>query len=94
MNWKIVSCISTPIIINNKLFGMMNIDSDEKDIFNEDDIDIMNYMKYQIENTISTHNLYNEIMYLSKYDKLTNIYNRRSFEEIFDKVLSKALRLQ
>ncbi|SDO63620.1 sensor domain-containing diguanylate cyclase [Clostridium gasigenes] len=91
-DWKIVSCISTPIIINNKLFGMMNIDSDEKDIFNEDDIDIMNYMKYQIENTISTHNLYNEIMYLSKYDKLTNIYNRRSFEEIFDKVLSEALR--
>ena len=91
-DWKIVSCISTPIIINNKLFGMINIDSDQKDIFNEDDIDIMNYMKYQIENTISTHNLYNEIMYLSKYDKLTNIYNRRSFEEIFDKVLSEALR--
>ncbi|MBU3136206.1 diguanylate cyclase [Clostridium gasigenes] len=91
-DWKIVSCISTPIIINNKLFGMMNIDSDKKDIFNQDDIDIMNYMKYQIENTISTHNLYNEIMYLSKYDKLTNIYNRRSFEEIFDKVLSEALR--
>lgn len=87
-DWTIVSSISTPIIINNKLFGMLNIDSDKLDTFNEDDIYIMNYMKNQIENAIHTHNLYNEVMYLSKYDKLTNIYNRGSFEEVFDKILN------
>ena len=90
--WEIKSSISTPIIIKNKLFGMLNIDSNENDTFNEDDIDIMNYMKHQIENAICTHNLYNEITYLYRYDKLTNIYNRRCFEEIFDKILSKAIR--
>lgn len=91
-DWTIVSSISTPIIINNKLFGMLNIDSDKLDTFNEDDIYIMNYMKNQIENAIHTHNLYNEVMYLSKYDKLTNIYNRGSFEEVFDKVLNDSLK--
>jgi len=91
-DWKIQSSISTPIIIENKLYGFLNIDSNEKNIFNNDDIDIMDYMKHQIESAVSTHNLYNEIIYLSKYDKLTNIYNRRSFEEIFDKTLKKALR--
>ena len=90
--WEIKSAISTPIMINNKLYGFLNIDSNEKSTFNEDDIDIMNYMKRQIEGAICTHNLYNEIIYLSKYDKLTNIYNRRSFEEIFDKTLNKAQR--
>jgi len=91
-DWKIKSSISTPIIIEDRLYGFLNIDSNKKNTFNEDDIDIMNYMKHQIESAISTHNLYNEIIYLSKYDKLTNIYNRRSFEEIFDKTLKKSLR--
>ncbi len=91
-NFKIKTSISTPIIINNKLFGLLNIDSDKKDIFNQDDIDIMNYMKRKIENAIETLNLYNEKIYLSKYDELTNLYNRRSFEEIFDKILKSALK--
>lgn len=91
-NFKIKTSISTPIIINNKLFGFLNIDSDKKDIFNQDDVDLMNYMKQKIENAIKTLNLYNEIIYLSKYDELTNLYNRRSFEELFDKILKAALK--
>lgn len=91
-NFKIKTSISTPIMINNKLFGLLNIDSDEEGNFDEDDIDIMNYMKQKIENVIRTLNLYNEITYLSKYDELTNLYNRRSFEEIFDKILKAALK--
>lgn len=90
--WRIVTSISTPIIIDDKLFGMINIDSDKKGTFDEDDIYIMNYMKQQIENSIRTLNLYNEIIYLSKYDKLTNIYNRRSFEELFDRILSDSIK--
>jgi diguanylate cyclase (GGDEF)-like protein/PAS domain S-box-containing protein len=91
-NWEIKSAISTPIMLNNRLYGFLNIDSDEKNTFDEDDIDIMNYMKNQIESAIRTHNLYDEVMYLSKYDKLTNVYNRRTFEELFDKTLNKATR--
>jgi diguanylate cyclase (GGDEF)-like protein/PAS domain S-box-containing protein len=91
-NWEIKSSISTPIMIDNKLYGFINIDSSKKDTFNEDDIDIMNYMKHQIETAIVTHDLYDEMIYLSQYDKLTNIYNRRTFEDLFDKTLNKATR--
>lgn len=83
--WSIKSCISTPIIINQKLYGMLNIDSDCVNAFVQEDIQILQYMKSQIEVAINKHNLYKEIIYLSKYDKLTNLYNRNYFEEMFNK---------
>ena len=44
----------------------------------------MCYLKNQIELGIAKYALYEETVYLSRYDKLTNIYNRRYFEELFN----------
>ncbi|MBV7274629.1 diguanylate cyclase [Clostridium sp. PL3] len=85
--WTIKSCISTPIIIDGKLYGMLNIDSDREHAFAEEDTQIAQYMKNQIEIAISKHNLYEQIVYLSKYDKLTGFYNRNYFEEIIEKCI-------
>lgn len=82
-NWSINSSISTPIIINKKLYGMINIDSNNKNVFTEEDVQIMEYMKSQIEIALNKHNLYEQTIYLSKYDKLTNLYNRSYFDELF-----------
>ncbi|MEL7597349.1 MAG: GGDEF domain-containing protein, partial [Clostridiaceae bacterium] len=43
----------------------------------------------QIEIAISKHKLYEETIYLSRYDKLTNIYNRRYFEELIYEYIHK-----
>jgi diguanylate cyclase (GGDEF)-like protein/PAS domain S-box-containing protein len=83
--WSIKASISTPIIINQKLYGMLNIDSNRINAFVEEDAQILQYMKSQIEIAINKHNLYKETIYLSKYDKLTNLYNRSYFEEMFNK---------
>lgn len=80
---NISSIIATPLIINNKLYGILNIDSSNKDGFTEDDLELMDYIKYQVEISITNHTMYEKIIYLSRYDKLTNIYNRRYFESIF-----------
>lgn len=83
--WEVKSCISTPIIIDEKLYGMINIDNNHIDAFTEEDAQIMQYMKSQVEIALSKHKLYEEIIYLSKYDKLTNLYNRTYFDEMFIK---------
>jgi diguanylate cyclase (GGDEF)-like protein len=49
-------------------------------------------LKNQLEIGIAKHRLYEETVYLSRYDKLTNVYNRRYFEELFNIVLAKAKR--
>lgn len=84
-NWYINSCISAPIIIDNKLYGMLNIDSNKLNAFSEEDLEIMEYLRAQIEISITKHKLYEEIIYFSKYDNLTNIYNRKAFKDIFNK---------
>ncbi|MGH4119247.1 sensor domain-containing diguanylate cyclase [Clostridium sp.] len=90
--WDIKSCISAPIIIENKLYGMINVDSKCADVFSEEDLVSMEHFRSQIEIAISKQKLYEETIYLSRYDKLTNVFNRRYFEEMFDLYFNKALR--
>ncbi len=91
-SWDIKSCISSPIMIENKLYGMVNVDSNYTNAFNEEDLGSMEHLRSQIEIAISKHKLYEETIYLSRYDKLTNIYNRRYFEELFELHFNKAIR--
>lgn len=83
--------ISSPLIINNKLVGLLCIDGDEHDIFTEHDVYIMDYISKQISNVINNQRLYNEIFYLSRYDNLTNFLNRNSFEDEANKLLANKL---
>lgn len=79
---KIKSTISAPIIIDGELYGFLNIDSMYDDIFTEGDLELMEYMRNQAFSAITKHKLYKEILYLSRYDKLTNLYNRSYFEQL------------
>lgn len=79
---KIKSSLSSPIIINGKLYGFLNIDSIYNNIFNQGDLELMEYMRNQVALSITKHKLYEEILYLSRYDKLTNVYNRSYFEQL------------
>ncbi|MCY6370099.1 diguanylate cyclase domain-containing protein [Clostridium ganghwense] len=86
----IKSTISAPIIIEGQLYGFINLDSVRNYVYDETHLEIMEYMRHQIEIAISKHKLYEETIYLSRYDKLTNVYNRRYFEELIDKSIHKS----
>ncbi|WP_099189292.1 sensor domain-containing diguanylate cyclase [Tepidibacter mesophilus] len=87
--FKVKSSISSPIIINGQLYGLIGIDSKYNYAFDEIDIELMEYMRNQISIAIGKHTLYEETVYLSRYDKLTNVYNRRYFEKILDIYINK-----
>lgn len=86
---KVESSISTPILLDNRLYGLINIDSTQNNAFDESDLEVMEYFKKQIELGIAKYALYEETVYLSRYDKLTNVFNRRYFEELFNMALIK-----
>jgi diguanylate cyclase (GGDEF)-like protein/PAS domain S-box-containing protein len=90
--YNVKSCISAPIMIENKLYGLVNVDSNYTNVFSDEDLGSLEHLRSQIEIAISKHKLYEETIYLSRYDKLTNIFNRRYFEEIFEVYFNKALR--
>ncbi|QZY55837.1 sensor domain-containing diguanylate cyclase [Crassaminicella profunda] len=89
---SIKSIISAPITIEEKFYGFLNVDSINNHAFDEEDLEIMEYMRSQIEIAISKHRLYERSIYLSRYDELTNIYNRSYFEELFESYIKKAIR--
>nr|WP_272508954.1 sensor domain-containing diguanylate cyclase [Clostridium ganghwense] len=91
---KIKSTISAPIFIERQLYGFVNVDSIYNYAFDQTDLEVMEYMRNQIEIAISKHKLYEEIVYLSRFDKLTNVYNRRYFEELFDTCVNKTNELE
>lgn len=89
---SIKSTISVPIYYEGSLFGMVNIDSVEKNAFDDDDVKSMKFIRNNVEIAVSNHLLYKEKAFLAKYDQLTGLYNRYYFEESFLKLKDRALR--
>ncbi len=88
--FTIKSVMSAPIIIEGALYGFVNMDSKHNHVFDEEDLEIMEYMRNQIEIAINKHKLYEETIHLSRYDELTKVYNRRYFEEMLSTHIDKA----
>lgn len=81
------SAISAPILIDGVLYGMINVDSGRADAFRDEDLLLMGYFASQIGAVIRNHQLLDKFLYLSQYDKLTNVFNRSYFEEAFQQQL-------
>lgn len=88
----IQSTISTPIYLEGKFWGMLCIDSTEKNAFSTDDIITMEFLKSHIENALINHFLYQEKNYNALHDTLTNLYNRRHLEEYAKQTIERAKR--
>jgi len=87
-NFAIRSEVTSPLYINGELVGLLCVDGDENDIFSEQDIYTLDYMSNQISIVINNQKLYGEILYLSRYESLTHMLNRDSFEREAEKLLS------
>lgn len=90
----IEASLSAPIIIDGNLYGMINIDSTHMNAFNNEDLVIMEYFSNQISIAIKNHQLIEKTLTLSRYDSLTNAYNRCYFEELLNKAYKRALRYE
>ena len=90
----IKSSLSAPIFFHGKLYGTINIDSIEKQAFDQYDVQSLQFIRNSIEVAITNRLLYEEKAYLSKYDQTTGLHNRHFFEEHSEYVLKRAIRYQ
>ncbi|HKL11812.1 MAG TPA: sensor domain-containing diguanylate cyclase [Clostridia bacterium] len=86
------STISSPLFIDGKLYGMINVDSTRKNAFDEGSLRLMNYFTIQAEFAIKNRNRIEHFYHLSRYDTLTNVYNRRYFRDIVEMDIQKSAR--
>ena len=87
--FQIQSSISAPIFIEGELYGLINVDSDQANVFQEEDREVMEFIRGQIEGVINRKRLYEQSQRMSHFDLLTQIYNRRAFEKALDQAIEK-----
>ncbi|KRQ87709.1 putative diguanylate cyclase YeaP [Caloramator mitchellensis] len=81
--------ISAPIYIDGDFYGVINLDNNiREDAFNKRDIILLKYIVIQLEAAIKIVKLMNELKFISSYDHLTGLLNRRKFEELLNDLLS------
>ncbi len=85
--FMIRSSISAPVFIEGELYGLINVDSDQAGVFKEEDREVMEFIRGQIEGVINRKRLYEQSQQLSYFDLLTQIHNRRAFEKALDKAM-------
>lgn len=88
-SFLIRSSISAPVFIEGELYGLINVDSDQTGVFKEDDREVMEFIRGQIEGVINRKRLYEQSERLSHFDLLTQIHNRRAFEKALNQAIKE-----
>ncbi|MDP3386163.1 MAG: diguanylate cyclase [Eubacteriales bacterium] len=91
-NEFIQSTIIAPIYVDQELYGVVSLDSLHISNFDDNDEKVMAFIQSNIEIAITKHLMFEKTLYLSRYDGLTDLYNRNYFEEFFITHREKALR--
>ena len=86
------SALTAPLYVNDAFWGILSVDSDTPDAFDEDDIKVMQFIQNHMEIAVNRHLSAEERNYLLQYDSLTHLYNRTFFEELFQQIMEKAAR--
>jgi len=84
--------LCSPIIVEGEVIGLMNLDSTLLGAFDSADLALSEYMREQLEIALTRRKLYDKVVYLSRHDELTGLYNRRFFEEYAERTLKRSKR--
>lgn len=79
------STLTCPIYIKKELFGILCFDSEEKNAFTQQDLELLELIKTNVETMLTSHQMQMEILRLSHTDMLTGLYNRTYLKEFLRK---------
>jgi diguanylate cyclase (GGDEF)-like protein len=89
---KTRSEVCFPLLIGDRLIGVLDVESSQKDGFAQDTIRLLSSLSAQIAIAIDNARLYAETKKLSLTDPLTQLSNRRSFDIFIDAEIRRAER--
>lgn len=78
---QIRATFSSPIRIDGKLYGMLNLDSSKVGAFNDYDRNLVSILTHEASNAIALYQKSQQISRLANFDSLTGLYNRKNFED-------------
>lgn len=89
-----ISCtISAPLYIDDKLIGLLNVDSHKKGyVFSRKELNLMNLIKSELQIAIKSAFNQSKLKYMASYDELTGLMNRRSLDKSLNQELERIKR--
>jgi len=84
------SNITSPINVDGKLYGLISIDSADKNGFDDIDLNLIDFLRGKIEISINRFKELSQVIEKSQKDELTGVYNRRFFNEIMQSLIRES----
>ncbi|OHB33144.1 MAG: hypothetical protein A2X84_00715 [Desulfuromonadaceae bacterium GWC2_58_13] len=91
-NATIGSLLSLPMVVKNELLGVVNLHKNAEDGFSDREIRLAQAVAGQAAMAIENARLYNRTREMSNTDPLTQLANRRHFQNVLEKEIAEALR--
>lgn len=88
------SFVSVPLKYKRDILGVMNCSRTAKNGFTEDEIRLITLVANQIALSVENAKLYTKTRELSVRDELTNLYNRRHFQQVMQMEWKRATRFK
>lgn len=86
---SVQASLCIPLVVDNELKYIISIDSINKDVYDLTDKIVAEFISKELPIIYRIFELHKETRKLSKYDELTGLYNRRSFNQVSDQEISK-----
>jgi diguanylate cyclase (GGDEF)-like protein len=90
--WDYQSVISAPLFVGDRLFGFLNLDSPTSGTYDNQDVEIVERFRTQIEVGLLARERYTTNIKRYQVDALTGLLTRRYFEDLFKITLERSLR--
>ncbi|MCZ7575074.1 MAG: diguanylate cyclase [Ardenticatenaceae bacterium] len=90
-NW-VKACILIPICLQDRVLGLLRLDSDTPGTFSERDAERLRPFANAAAIALENARLFREVQRLANIDELTGTYNRRFFFELAERELGRACR--
>lgn len=86
------SHLTLPLAVEGEILGCLSLNSDQPNAFDAQDLQFLSVIGYQMAASLKHFRRFSSIQNIAIYDTLTNLYNRRYFEERLDIEAQKSFR--
>jgi diguanylate cyclase (GGDEF)-like protein len=92
MSYEVKSEIAVPLLKNEIVLGVLNVESQELGSLDENDVDLLNALAGSIAVAIDNARLHAEVKIMAMTDVVSGLANRRAFDETLQAEMIRAIR--
>jgi diguanylate cyclase (GGDEF)-like protein len=91
-SYQVKSEIAVPLLKDDNVLGVLNVESDRDKLLGENDVDLLNALAGSVAVAIDNARLHAEVKRMALTDVVSGLANRRAFDEVLEAEILRASR--